>query len=86
MIDRVRTDPKYAFVAKTHSDNRLFDDFERTIAAGSRPTDLSRYQARIVETLTRWGVDSSTELAGSSLRMDRAFLNYGLPEVDALFS
>ncbi|WP_420880247.1 hypothetical protein [Rhodococcus sp. (in: high G+C Gram-positive bacteria)] len=69
-----------------HTDNGLFDDLERTIAVGSLPTDLSEYQAQIVETLTRWGVDSSTELAGSSLRMDRAFLKHWLPEVDALFS
>ncbi|GBF17794.1 oligoribonuclease [Rhodococcus sp. Br-6] len=85
-IDKVRTDPEYAFVAKMHTDNGLFADLERAIAAGPPPADMSGYQAQIVESLTRWGVDSSTELAGSSLRMDRAFLKQWLPEVDALFS
>ncbi|OUS97252.1 hypothetical protein [Rhodococcus sp. NCIMB 12038] len=86
LIDRLRTDPKYAFVAQMHTDNGLFTDLERALAAGSPPADLSGYQADIVDTLTRWGVDSNTELAGSSHRMDRAFLKRWMPEVDAMFS
>ena len=87
LIEQLRTDPKFEFVSKMHTDNGLFADLECAVAAAdSLPADLSGYENDIVETLTRWGVDATTPLSGTSHRMDRDFLERWMPKVDAMFS
>lgn len=87
LIDRIRTDPEYAFVADMHTANGLLDDLTAAVAAAEElPADLSGYESQFVEVLTRWGVDTKTPLCGSSHRMDREFLARWMPKVDELFS
>lgn len=87
LLQQLRTDPEYEFVRTMHTNSGLLDDLDAAIATGrSLPHDLSGYQATITELLTRWGVDRTTPLSGSSLRMDREFLARWTPGIDALFS
>ena len=88
LIAQVRSDPAFDFVRNMHTDNGLLADLEAEVGARGRdlPADLSGYESAVVDILTRWGVDSSTDLCGSSLRMDRAFLARWMPKVDAMFS
>lgn len=89
LIDRMRNgEPEGAtFEVKMHTENGLFEDLENAIAdADELPTDLSGYEDRIAETLTRWGVDATTPLSGTSLRMNRDFLASWMPKIESMFS
>ncbi|MDH6284039.1 hypothetical protein [Prescottella agglutinans] len=88
LIDKMRTDPEFEFVAKMHTKNGLFADLEAALAAAGDdlPADLSGYETDVVEILTRWGVDDTTPLSGTSHMMDREFLELWMPKVESMFS
>lgn len=69
VIDRVRTDPEYSFVAKMHTDNGLFADLERVIATGPPPADLSGYQVKRDPTRTQLLLDRVAECGGATHRV-----------------
>lgn len=84
---RAGTDENSQFITRMHTANGLFADLESAIAdATELPADLTGYETTIVNTLTRWGVDKTTPMCGSSLRMDREFLARHMPRIDELFS
>lgn len=84
---RSSADEDDKFVTRMHTDNGLFTDLEHALATASAlPVDLSGYESQLVDILTRWGVDNTTPLCGSSHRMDRDFLARWMPTIDALFS
>lgn len=87
VIERLRSDPAFEFVAKMHTENGLFADLEAAVAsADTLPAGLSGYEDEVLQTLARWGVDDTTPLSGTSHRMDRDFLERWMPKVDAMFS
>ncbi|WP_458683643.1 3'-5' exonuclease family protein [Prescottella equi] len=87
LIDELRSNPEFEFVANMHTKNGLFTDLEAAVAAeDDLPLDLSGYENNVVDVLTRWGVDKTTPMCGSSHRMDREFLALYMPKVDDLFS
>ncbi|GBF17422.1 oligoribonuclease [Rhodococcus sp. Br-6] len=87
LIEQLRRDPEYEFVANMHTENGLFADLEAAAAsADALPTGMAGYEDDVLQTLTRWGVDGTTPLSGTSHRMDRDFLEQWMPKVDAMFS
>lgn len=85
-LAEVRGDPQRRVVADMHTTNGLFADIDRELAANAPPATLAPYIDAATTVLRGWGVDRTTPLCGSSLRMDREFLKTWAPELDALFS
>jgi oligoribonuclease len=84
-------DDEHKFVKNMHTGNGLLEDLNRGFNDEiwnyeTGMTYRDRLVLDILSLLDKWGVEKSTPMCGSSPRMDRAFLEYHLPEIDSKFS
>lgn len=84
-------DEDHAFVREMHTRNGLLDDLQKGFDTLARVHDerivyRKKMLKQITGLLEEWGVDRSTPMCGSSLRLDRAFLEYHYPTIDEMFS
>jgi oligoribonuclease len=88
-LEQMRTESRFEFVQAMHTKNGLIADLTEAIAeAGTAnlPDTLRAYEDQAITLMTKWGVDRNTPLCGSSLRLDRGFLNSQMLTLDSMFS
>lgn len=78
---------EYEFIKNMHTQNGLLKELDNhlgdVVESELSPSAVSK---EAIEVLQRWGVDRKEPMCGSSLRLDRNFLDVHMPDVSGLFS
>lgn len=91
MNSKLFLDDDHRFVREMHNKNGLWTDLMQGFEKTARTWDETvvyrmKMIKQIQELLESWEVGRYTPMCGSSLRLDRAFLEHHYPEIDAMFS
>ncbi|NKS56195.1 hypothetical protein GS504_01020 [Rhodococcus hoagii] len=86
ILKEIDTSSEYDFIRNMHTGNGLLADLSDAVAAGNLPTGLDGYDTTAADIARRWGADKTEPLCGSSLRLDRNFIDLHLPVLADCFS